>query len=499
MTVSVSSTTDLGDSHEVSIPPGLTVAEIDRSCRMPVLILFTAAAAWLGIGAVLGVITAIKAHAPGFLADWAWLTYGRVRPAGVNALIYGFVLQAGLGLALWMFCRLGRNTLEGARMISLAALLWNVGLLVGWCGILAGASSGYVWLEMPGAASPILFSSWVLAGVWALINLHWRNERTMYVSQWFLLAGLLWFPWIYSTAEMLLVYHPARGVMQAVVNGWYMHNLYELCLAPFGLAAVFYFIPKLCGRPLHSRGLALFAFWLWVLFGGWGGARFGEPVPSWISSVSMVGRVFLLVAVAAFVISWYRTAAPIRAAARSDVVLRFILFAASGYAFAAVLDTAGSHPMVSRLTLFTLYGEGIQQLKIHGFLAMALTGAFYYVAPRLTGCDWPSARLIRLHFWLAAAGTALTVVSLIAGGLIQGAGINRPETEFMKVVRSTLPFLGMSTLGATLLCAGYAVFVLNLGRLLMASCSVPWSLAWLRPTETPQSTAGVHPGGRGRP
>ena len=38
-----------------------------------------------------------------------------------------------------------------------------------------------------------------------------------------------------------------------------------------GLAAAFYFVPKLTGRDLHSHYLALFAFWILVLFGSWGG------------------------------------------------------------------------------------------------------------------------------------------------------------------------------------------------------------------------------------
>lgn len=489
MTVSALAAAEITEPRASADISALTPAGIDRSCRWPVLLLFAAAALWLGIGAVFGVITAIKAHAPGFLAGFAWLTYGRVRPAGTHALLYGFVLQAGLGIALWMFCRLGKNPLRGARIISAAAFFWNVGLLIGWVGILAGASTGYPWLEMPRGAAPILFFSWVLAGIWALINLHERQVRPLYVSQWFLLAALLWFPWVYSTAELLLNWFRVRGVLQAVVNGWYIHNFYTLCAGGLGLAVIFYFLPKLAGRPLHSRGLALFGFWLWILFGGWGGARAGEPVPSWISSVSTVAQMFLLIPVAAFAMSWFRTLPDAWTWVKRSLALRFIVVGACSFLLAALLEAAASHPEISSVTLFTLYGEGVTQLKVHGFLAMALSGALYYIAPRLAGFDWRSAGWIRFHFWTAAAGTLLIALCLVIGGLVQGTGINRPETEFLQVVRRTLPFLGMTTLGATLLCAGYLALLLNLGRLLAAACPCGEIFASLRRLRTKAATA----------
>src|SRR5512137_2793687 len=76
-------------------------AEIDASCRLPLVVLFLSAAVWLVIGSAFALIASIKFHAPGFLADSAWLTYGRVRPAGTSSLLYGFCVQAGLGVGLW--------------------------------------------------------------------------------------------------------------------------------------------------------------------------------------------------------------------------------------------------------------------------------------------------------------------------------------------------------------------------------------------------------------
>src|SRR5437899_12414973 len=83
------------------VVPEVPASEIDFSCRLPLLVLFISAAKWLVIAWVFELIASIKFHAPNFLADYSWLTYGRVHPAFTNSIIYGFCLQAGLGVALW--------------------------------------------------------------------------------------------------------------------------------------------------------------------------------------------------------------------------------------------------------------------------------------------------------------------------------------------------------------------------------------------------------------
>ncbi|MFO1499907.1 MAG: cbb3-type cytochrome c oxidase subunit I [Verrucomicrobiota bacterium] len=451
-------------------PPGLSSAAVDASCRWPVLILFSVATLWLALGGLLGLIASIKAHAPGFMAAPGWLTYGRVRPASSNAIVYGFILQAGLGVTLWMVCRLGRTLLQGGWMILAAAGFFNLGLTIGIVWILAGGSTSYEWLELPGAVTPILFSAYVLIAAWAISNLHQRERRLLYVSQWFLLTSLFWFPWVYSTAQVLLVHFPGRGVTQAVVSGWYAHNLFELCLSGFGLAIIFYFLPKLLRRPLHSGSLALLLLVLECSLPA--GRRSGRRTGAKLAEQRGGSRP-RLPDFAPFGVrdDWYRTWASGRGESKGDVVLRFILVAAGSYLLAAALETIAIQPPINRTVVFTLFYQGLAQLKIHGFLAISLAGAIYFIGPRIAGRDWAWPRFIPLHFWTAVAGMALTATGLVIGGVVQGVGINHPETEFIKVVRSCLPFLGLSTLGATLLLVSYTVFCLQLWRLVSLACA----------------------------
>src|SRR6185503_5824173 len=234
----------------------LPAAEIDASLRWPVLFLFASATAWLLVSSILWLVTSIKLGAPGFLADCPWLTFGRVRPAAANAFLYGFASQAALGIMLWMLCRLGGNRFVFRVPVLIATKFWNLGVTIGVVAILAGASTGFEWLEMPRYAAVFLFVAYLVIGLCALATFQMRRHCELYPSQWFLLAALFWFPWLYSAANYLLLLDPVRGTLQAAVNAWFTGNLTGLWLGPVALAGIYYFMPRLTGQPLYSLGLA---------------------------------------------------------------------------------------------------------------------------------------------------------------------------------------------------------------------------------------------------
>src|SRR6185503_19436405 len=75
--------------------------EIDRSCRVPLVVLWGSAAVWLALGTLFSFLASLKFHAPGMFADLAALSYGRLYPAATNAYWFGFAVPAVLGLMLW--------------------------------------------------------------------------------------------------------------------------------------------------------------------------------------------------------------------------------------------------------------------------------------------------------------------------------------------------------------------------------------------------------------
>jgi cytochrome c oxidase cbb3-type subunit 1 len=455
------STADPGAATRCPVAP----AEIDASCRLPLVIFFLSAAAWLLFASAFGLIASIKFHAPGFLADSAWLTYGRVRPASVNCMLYGFCIQAGLGVALWMLARLGRTTLAAPWLVIVGALCWNLGVVAGLLGILTGGSTGFENLEMPAYAASLVFLGYLMIVVWGVLIFHQRRERQLYVSQWFLFAALFWFPWIYSTANLLLLRLQARGMAQAVIAWWYSDNLLVVWFGLVGLAAIFYVVPKLTGRDLHSRYLALLTFWMLVLFGSWGGIPASAPVPAWMPAWSVVATMLGVVTVISVFLNMRRTLGGKCLLFMPDSCLKFIGFGLVSFVIGGFTSAIMAWPGLSQVTQFTWFNIAKSLLSSYGFFAMVIFGAIYSIVPQVVGHPFPFPKLVRAHFWTAAAGILLFVLPLAIGGILQGLKLQHADIPFSDITKGTLPFLRASTMGDLLMAFGHVLLLANVGGL----------------------------------
>lgn len=456
----------------VPVTVGDTVEEIDASVRGPVLFLFTSSAIWAAIAGILGLIASIQLVAPQFLSGTPFLTFGRLRPAAENALLYGFASQAAYGVVIWMLCRLGRVSLCCQFPFNVAAGFWNLGVTVGVVSILAGFSTGFKWLEFPRFAAPILFLAQLVLGVSCLVTFHSRRERNLYVSSWYLVAAIFWFTWIYSAALLLLGCFPVRGVVQAIVNSWYTNNFLLLWLGSVGLASVHYFIPKLTGRPLYSRYLAAFSFWTYAFFANWTGLNqlIGGPIPAWMVSMGIGANVLLIVPLLGIAINWYYTLDGDMELVKRTPVLRFATAGGGFFLLASLLGILLSTRRIAATTQFTYAWGGYRMLFIVGFFALSAFAVMYYVIPRLINAGWPSEGLVRAHFGATAAGALIAGIGLLIAGFSEGSAINHAQTTFHDVIGSAKPWLILAVLGSALIAAGQVAFLLNLFKLLREYC-----------------------------
>jgi cytochrome c oxidase cbb3-type subunit 1 len=448
----------------VTIAEGVPAAEIDVSCR-PVLLLLLSATVWLVAASMFGLIASLKFHQPKILADCAWQTYGRVRPVANNALVYGAAMQAGLAILLWLVCQLGRTRLAAPALVIAGCVVWNLGMTVGLLGILAGDSTGFEWLEIPQYGAALLFFGYLAMALAGFLSFRHRAERALHISQWFFLAALFWFPWIYSTSELLLVVGPVRGVLQSVIAWWYVNNLTTIWFGFVGLGTAFYFVSKLTDRPLYSHYLGLFTFWMLAMFGSWGGVPTGAPVPSWLPALSSFGGILTIIPILAVALNVQQTtcAPPPKNMSAS---LQFTLFGMLAYVIAGVMGCATSVPLVSEITNFTWYLPAQSELVIYGFFLMVIFGAIYQVVPRLTQLEM-SASLTKWHFGLSAVGVVCFVAPLAIGGICQGFAMKDAKKPFLDVMKGTLMFLRISTLGDLLLLGGSVLLLLNLAGLVV--------------------------------
>jgi cytochrome c oxidase cbb3-type subunit 1 len=420
---------------------------------------------WLLGGSVFGLMASLKFHAPNLWSDSAWLTYGRIQPLRDTAYLYGFALPAGWAVALWLLMRLGRTRLRAPGLVVVGAVLWNVGLVLGALGILAGQGSGFEGFTLPRHAAWVLIMAYAFIGVPALLTFHGRERTELYVSQWFLLAALFWFPWIYMTAGSLLVLVPVRGVMQPLVDWWYLAHTHQLALGFIGLAILSYAIPLLLRRPLHSRYLALTAFWGLALFAGWSGIPDSAPLPSWIPGLSTVFTVLMIVPLLAVGLNFHQTLAGRYREIRGHGLLAAAVFGLVAYLLSGVLTVAHGLPAVHPWTQFTFFTQGKTFLHIYGFVAMTLFVGCYLAVGELIDGGLPSARLIKVHLWSAGAGVVLFAGPMLLGGVLQGLALNDPAIPFMDTMRWGLMALRLGTVGELLLVVAHAAL---LGNFLLA-------------------------------
>lgn len=440
------------------------VSRIDASCRV-LLLPILGALLWLVAGSVLALITSVKLHSPTVLADCPWFAYGNTRPAANDALAYGFASQAGLAIALWMLCRLGRTTLVGAIPVAIGTLFWNLGVALGVMGVLGGHTTGFEWLEFPNAGSVILIASYAVLGVSALLTFRSRQSATLYPSQWYILAALFWFPWLYTTARLLLVWFPVRGVMQTAVNLWFANGLFTLWLGSLALAVLLYFIPKLVNAPLHSRTLAVLAFWSLAIFGAWAGPYQGLPLPAWMVSVGRVASVLLLVPVIATVANLWITMG--NGSVRTSPLLSFFKVSLICFALTSVFGAFAAFIPQLRLTIFA---EGNEQLALYGFVGLALFGAIHYLVPRLTGVE--NDKYVRASSLAVTVGIVVYAGAYLLGGMLQQKNLINGAVPFVEVMNKTKMFIRLSSMGLVLIVLGNLGLLARIVVLLKACCRV---------------------------
>jgi cytochrome c oxidase cbb3-type subunit 1 len=440
-------------------------AEIDRSLRHPVMFFLTSGAAWLAFSLLFGVIASAKVHHPGFLANHSWLTYGRVFPAHINALLYGWGMQAAFAMILWLMARLSRKECTAAGTILTAGCVWNLGVALGITGILSGNGTGMPWLEFPSFAWPVLLVSYFAIVVWPFIQFRVRPQGLVPISQWYILAAVIWFPWIFITANMLLHCLPGHPLMAAGINAWYKSALVFLFFTPVAVGTAYELALRETGRPLFSDSLAKLGFWSLAIIAPWAGMQklAGVPVAYFLPYVGAAATALLFIPVCAAATNTIRTIAPSRETFDTSAALSFTTAGMICLVILAVSLVLLNLPdSTLPLTQFSLSGYAMDIFALYGFFSLVMFGAAYFIVPRVTGRDWLSSRLITLHFLFSVYGMITVFLVTLLGGLQQGLGQEDWRQPWMVAVSGTNPYAVATTFAWCLILFSNVFFFLHL-------------------------------------
>jgi cytochrome c oxidase cbb3-type subunit 1 len=398
---------------------------IDRSLRHPVMFFFTSGAAWLAVSLLLGIIATAKMVSPEFMDGCAWFTQGRVFAAHISTLVYGWGCQAAFGVLIWLIARLTRQENRASGIILAAGHAWNLLIAVGTFAILGGYGTGVPWMEFPTMIWPALLLAYSLIATWTMIQFRVRTPGEVFVSQWFAVGALVWFPWIVATAFVLVFCVGGNPLMSAGVAAWFRSGITYLFFLPTAAAAAYYLAPKISGRPVHSYSLSLIGFWVLAVVGPWAGMQklTGAPIPFFLPYMGAAAAVLIGIPTIAIAVSTLRTMASEPGKFASSPALRFT---ATGVVCMLVLGISSSLTNLPNSTLpltqFSITHYGMDILAIYGCFSFVMFGAIYFIVPRITRREWLSKRFIKMHFLFSMYGVIAVAVLSVLGGVLHGQG-----------------------------------------------------------------------------
>ncbi|MCH7225149.1 cbb3-type cytochrome c oxidase subunit I [Haloferula sp. A504] len=446
-------------------------SEIDRSLRHPVMFFFTSGAAWLAVAILLGIISSAKVHSPGFWDSCPWMTYGRVQPAHETALVYGWGCQAAFGMIIWLMSRLSRQPCRNAGTILMAGHVWNLALSLGVIGILAGGGTGMPWMEMPSFAWIPMLLSYIAITIWSMVQFKVRPQGHTYISQWYLMAALIWFPWFFGSAHFLVHGFSGSPLGAAGVNAWFHSAMLLLFFAPVAIGMAYYLVPKVTGRPVYNYALSLIGFWSLAIIAPWAGLQklTGAPIPNFLPYLGAFAAILFAVPAAVAGINLLKTAAADGETVNVSPTLRFTVW---GLVFLLALGAASlllNSPGIATVTQFTIANYGFDVLGVYGFFSFVAFGAIYFIVPRITRREWLSRRLIKWHFFVSIYGVISIVVVTLFGALMQGVAQETTYDSLWYNASSTVyPYAVLNTVAWCFLLISNFFFFIHL------------TLMWLR-------------------
>ena len=434
------------------------LAALDRSSRGPFLIFIYGAMGWLVIGSIAGLIASLKLHFPDWLVEQPELTFGRVRTVHLNAVAYGWSAMSALALALWLFPRLLRTPLVGARFAIAGAAFWHAGLLLGITAIILGWNGGMEWLEIPKPFTPLLVLGGALVGIPLVMTLLTRKVDHLYVSVWYLSAAVIWFPILYLVANLPGVHF---GVQAGLVNWWYGHNVLGYFVTPVAVGTAYYLIPKVLGKPIASYNLSLVGFWALALFYGQAGVHHlvGGPLPTWVVTVGVVASMMMAVPVIAFAINHGLTMKGNWRALKNSPTLRFAVVGGVGYIGSSIEGCFEALRSVSTVMHFTHATVAHAHFGLYTFFSFIMFAGIYFALPRVLEREWPYPKLIAWHFWLAFIGMLIYVIGLTIGGVLQGIAMTDEKRPFIESMLLTIPYLQARSIAGSMMVLSHLIFV----------------------------------------
>ncbi|HDP90381.1 MAG TPA: cytochrome-c oxidase, cbb3-type subunit I [Thioalkalivibrio sp.] len=388
------------------------------------------AVVWAVLGMGAGVYIASELAWPFLNFDIAEITFGRLRPVHTTLVIFGFGGNALFATSYYVVQRTCQARLYSDALAGFTFWGWNLSLVLGVVGYMAGYSQGREYAEFIWPIDLLIAVTWVVY-FWVFVQtLRRRSQPHIYVANWFYLAFILATALLHIFNNLavpvslfsLESYSLFSGVQDAMTQWWYGHNAVGFFLTAAFLGMMYYFVPKQAGRPVYSYRLSIIHFWALIFLYMWVGAHHlhWTALPDWTSSLAATFSILLLLPSWGGMINGIMTLSGAWDKLRSDPIMLFLITSLSFYGMSTFEGPMMSLKSVNALSHYTDWTVGHVHSGALGWVAMVSIGSFYHMVPRLWDTKIYSVKLIYVHFFLATIGIVLYITSMWVAGIGQG-------------------------------------------------------------------------------
>jgi cytochrome c oxidase cbb3-type subunit 1 len=424
------------------------------------------------LGMSVGVLVATKMIWPS-IGEFPIFSFGRIRTAHTNIVLFGWLLQANMGLLFYIIPKLLHTKLWSQKLGLATWAIYNIAALGGVICMLTGWSmfdryAGMKNVEYAEIIPPfdyLVAVAWLLFGLNIVMTIAKRKVKYMYVSVWYVMGSVIWTTFVYVTGNFITQFPGVAGVNQATLSWFYVHNAVGLIFTPLGVAIAYYLIPKELKTPLYSHKLSLIGFWVISFVYVWTGAHhmIHGPNPYWLETVAILFSFSLIIPVAAVVINFVATfkAAP-RKIRYSTPIAKFLITGTAFYMLTCLQGPFQAIRTVSTVVSKTDWVVGHAHMAVLGAFSFYAIAGIYYVLPRLINKPLFSQKLASMHFWITFLGCIPFFAALWVSGVIQGLNWLNIEISFLESLRMMKQYHIVRWLSGFAILSGQLVFLYNL-------------------------------------
>jgi cbb3-type cytochrome oxidase subunit 1 len=280
----------------------------------------------------------------------------------------------------------------------------------------------------------------------------------MYVSTWYIFAGLVYTWFIYFFGHAVFNMKGAiTGLPDAILAWFYGHGIVGLFLTPLAIAIAYYIVPRVARSPLYSHTLSLVGFWTILVIYTHIGAHhiLQAPIPVWLKTMAVSGSIAMIIPVFTVLVNLWLTMRGRLGLFYADIGGRFVMAGLVWYILTCTQGPIMALPIVQRVTHLSNFVIAHSHIGVFGFSGMIALGGLYYMLPRITGKPLYSVRLADVQYWLLILGMAGFFIVLTGGGLVQGNAWLNGTTVYRTLPMIHIYFILRAALGVLIVGAAF--------------------------------------------